>query len=85
MPVFDEELKGGVFEMVQNPVKEEELVCESKSNVNEEMKAEPVVEKTNEDLFQLDYYCCFKLLCRRTVLGLLGVCHSFHECGDDVL
>ncbi|KAL0012479.1 hypothetical protein SO802_007587 [Lithocarpus litseifolius] len=50
MPVFDEELKGGVFEMVQNPVKEEELVCESKSNVNEEMKAEPVVEKTNEDL-----------------------------------
>ena len=31
-------------------MKEEELVCESKSNVNEEMKAEPGVEKTNEDL-----------------------------------
>ena len=51
MPVFDEELKGGVVEMVQNPVKEEELVCESEPNVNEEeMKAEPGVEKTNEDL-----------------------------------
>ncbi|KAK7857728.1 increased dna methylation 1 [Quercus suber] len=51
MPVFDEELKGGVVEMVQNPVKIEELVCESKPNVNEEeMKAEPGVEKTNEDL-----------------------------------
>ena len=49
-PVFDEELKGGVVEMVQNPVKEEELVCESKPNVNEEMKAELGVEKTNEDL-----------------------------------
>ena len=36
--------------MVQNPVKEEELVCESKPNVNEEMKAEPGVKKTNEDL-----------------------------------
>ena len=31
-------------------MKEEELVCESKPNVNEEMKAEPGVEKTNEDL-----------------------------------
>ena len=30
MSVFDKELKGGVVEMVQNPVKEEELVCESK-------------------------------------------------------
>ena len=51
MPVFDEELKGGVVEMVQNPVKEEELVCESEPNVNEEeMKVEPGVEKTNEDL-----------------------------------
>ena len=50
MSVFDKELKGGVVEMVQNPVKEEELVCESKPNVNEEMKAEPGVEKTNEDL-----------------------------------
>ena len=51
MPVFDEELKGGVVEMVQNPVKEEELVCESKPNMNEEeMKAELGVEKTNEDL-----------------------------------
>ena len=50
MPVFDEELKGGVVEMVQNPVKEGELVCESKLNVNEEMKAEPGVKKTNEDL-----------------------------------
>ncbi|KAM4084156.1 hypothetical protein ACB094_08G110900 [Castanea mollissima] len=50
MPVFDEELKGGVVETVQNPVKGEELVCESKPNVNEEMKAEPGVEKTNEDL-----------------------------------
>ena len=36
--------------MVQNPVKEEELVCESKPNVNEEMKAELGVEETNEDL-----------------------------------
>ena len=50
MSVFDKELKGGVVEMVQNPVKEEELVCESKPNVNEEMKAELGVEKTNEDL-----------------------------------
>ena len=50
MSVFNKELKGGVAEMVQNPVKEEELVCESKPNVNEEMKAEPGVEKTNEDL-----------------------------------
>ena len=50
MSVFDKELKGGVVEMVQNPVKEEELVCESKPNVTEEMKAEPGVEKTNEDL-----------------------------------
>ncbi|XP_030968717.1 protein hsr-9-like [Quercus lobata] len=50
MPVFDKELKGGVVEMVQNPVKEEELVCESKPNVNEEMKTKPGVEKTNEDL-----------------------------------
>ena len=49
-PVFDEELKGGVVEMVQNPMKEEELVCESKPNVNEEMKMKPRVEKTNEDL-----------------------------------
>ena len=31
-------------------MKEEELVCESKPNVNEEMKAEPGVEKMNEDL-----------------------------------
>ena len=31
-------------------MKEEELVCESELNVNEEMKAEPGVEKTNEDL-----------------------------------
>ena len=31
-------------------MKEEELVCESKPNVNEEMKAESGVEKTNEDL-----------------------------------
>ena len=31
-------------------MKEEELVCESKSNVNEEMKTKPGVEKTNEDL-----------------------------------
>ncbi|KAL0005810.1 hypothetical protein SO802_013371 [Lithocarpus litseifolius] len=50
MPVFDKELKGGVVEMVQNPMKEEELVCESKLNVNEEMKAESGVKKTNEDL-----------------------------------
>ena len=50
MPVFDEELKGGVVEMVQNPLKEEELVCESKPNVNEEMKTKPGVEKTNYDL-----------------------------------
>nr|POE76430.1 protein gamete expressed 1 [Quercus suber] len=50
MPIFVKELKGGVVEMVQNPVKEDELVCESKSNVNEEMKAEPRVEKTNDDL-----------------------------------
>ena len=50
MPVFYEELKGGVVEMVQNSVKEEELVCESKPSVNEEMKAEPGVKKTNEDL-----------------------------------
>ena len=49
-PVFDEELKGGVVEMVQNPMKEEELVCESKPNVNEERKMKPRVEKTNEDL-----------------------------------
>ncbi|KAL0004454.1 hypothetical protein SO802_012015 [Lithocarpus litseifolius] len=44
MPVFKEELKGGVVEMVYNPMKEEELVCESKPNVNKEMKAEPGVE-----------------------------------------
>ena len=50
MSVFDKKLKGGVVEMVQNPMKKEELVCESKPNVNEEMKAEPGVEKTNEDL-----------------------------------
>ena len=50
MSVFDKELKGGVVEMVQNPVKEEELVCESKPNVNEEMKAELGVKKMNEDL-----------------------------------
>ncbi|KAK9998047.1 hypothetical protein SO802_017650 [Lithocarpus litseifolius] len=50
MPVFNKELKGGVVEMVQNPVKEEELVCESKPNVNEEMKAELGVKKKNEDL-----------------------------------
>ena len=31
-------------------MKEEELVCESKPNVTEEMKAKPRVEKTNEDL-----------------------------------
>ena len=31
-------------------MKEEELVCESKLNVNEEMKVETRVEKTNEDL-----------------------------------
>ena len=37
MSALDKELKGGVVEMVQNPVKEEELVCESKPNVNEEM------------------------------------------------
>ena len=40
MSVFDKELKGGMVEMVQNPVKKEELVCESKPNVNEEIKAE---------------------------------------------
>ena len=50
MSVFDKELKGGVVEMVQNLMKEEELVCESKPNVTEEMKAEPRVEKMNEDL-----------------------------------
>ena len=50
MSVFDKKLNGGVVEMVQNPMKKEELVCESKPNVNEEMKAEPGVEKTNEDL-----------------------------------
>ena len=50
MPVLDEELKGGVVEIVYNLVKEEELVCESKPNVNEEMKVEPRVEKMNEDL-----------------------------------
>lgn len=57
LPVSDEELKGGEVEMAINPPKEEELkentaelMCKTEQpNENQEMKAEPEVDKTSEE------------------------------------